>query len=181
MINLHAFDWEVLDRSKHDYQGFSSEYEAFTQHLHIDAIMEQASGLSQTRVCTDGRIVIAYYTAKCTKIRVDAVEMREIGAKENAVPAIEIPMLAVDRRYLRQGVGSEMIEEILAQTNMISHYTGCRYLFLRAVKEPWLLEWYKRYSFKEIPFEVRDEYTQPMSYKLPTVRELTESEYEELF
>lgn len=120
MIHIHAFEWEVLDRSKHDYQDFSSEYEAFTQHLHIDAVLEQASGLSRTRVYSDGRIVIAYYTAKCTKIRVDAAEMKEIGAKENTVPAIEIPMLAVDRRYTRQGVGSEMIEEILAQTNMIS-------------------------------------------------------------
>ncbi|ARU60330.1 hypothetical protein CBW65_04075 [Tumebacillus avium] len=178
---LNHFGWEVLDRSKHDIQGFSSGYPAFDQHLHVDAVLEQANGLSQTRVYSNGRKVIAYYSAKCTKITVDMQERSQIGAKETTVPAVEIPFLAVDQQYWRQGIGSETLEEILAQTTSISYFIGCRYVFLRAVKEQWLIDWYKKYQFKEFLFELQDDYTQPMCFKLPTVQELTLEDFEELF
>ncbi|PWK16426.1 GNAT family N-acetyltransferase [Tumebacillus permanentifrigoris] len=181
MRTFNDFDWEVLDRRKHDVQDFSSGFSVFDEHIRIDAILQQSNGLSQTRVFTNGKHILAYYTAKCTKLQIDDTEQSGIGSKEKTVPAIEIPMLAVDQRLHRQGIGEELLQEILYQSVTISQLVGCRYLFLRAIKLEWLIRWYKDFGFKEIPFEVIDEFTQPMSFKLPTVQELSEEEFESLF
>ncbi|WP_236587539.1 hypothetical protein [Tumebacillus amylolyticus] len=178
---MNSFVWEVLDRDKHDVQGFSSGYEEFDEYLRRDAVLDQAGGLSQTRVLCKGRVVVAYYSSKCSKLEINETERMKIGSKDQSVPAVEIPMLAVDHRFQRNRVGTEVLTEIILRTVYLSQFLGCRYLFLRAVKADWLIQWYRKFEFVPIQFEVVDEYTQPMSFKLPTVRELSQEEFEDLF
>lgn len=161
---------------KHDVGGFlfDKHEDNFNHYLKHQANIDQANGVKRTRLLIHNETeILGFYTSCCSKIRVDHSEAQSVNGRGDDlyVPALEIPYLAVDLRYRKHEskIGTLVIDEILGYAYDLSQEVGCRYVFLQAINEQWLVQWYWHNGFDvtQIPGNRSDGYTVLMRYAIP--------------
>lgn len=82
--------------------------------------------------------VLAYITTLCTHVAVEQFDEPAVldGFRYKDYPAIKLARLAVDTSLQGQGVGSQLVDFVIALiTDHVMPYTGCRFLVVDAKPE----------------------------------------------
>lgn len=173
-IDTHEIYIEPLDIEFHGetVEGFCSGYEVFDRFLQTRATVEQAHNISQTHLLFYQEQLIGYYTMSCSRMRIEISEAQEVyGLTDRlSVPALEIPFLAVDQGWQRNGVGGLILDQIIDEAIRLTSVAGCRYIILNAVRKEWLVRWYERNGFDVRVIDPKDAWNLPMFFRLPRIR-----------
>jgi ribosomal protein S18 acetylase RimI-like enzyme len=174
-IDRYSLEWETLDVERHDVESFlfAQNEQIFRQYLVEQAYRDQANGVKRTRLLVYEGEVLGFYTSCCSKLRVDHSEAQNVNGRGDDlfVPALEIAYLAVDVRYRSTAdkIGTMILDEILGYAYDLSQDVGCRYVFLRAINEEWLIRWYwsNGFDITTLPGYSSNDYVVPMRYAIP--------------
>lgn len=154
-IKIEKLVFEAL--GEHDVRGFTCGNRSIDDFLSHAAYLDQALGLSQTTLILYEGQIVGFYSARCTKIEIDLSEASSLGIDRLFVPAIEVPYLAVHKDFQRNRIGEELIDHlVIFITDYIAPKVGCKFLFLEALDDPSLIEWYSKFGFVETTGESRD-------------------------
>ena len=132
------YKFETLTE-EHDISGFESESEDLNEFLKNDALKQQNSNLNLTKLVICGDILIGYFslltdTIFLDNIRDDVVKrdiknQLNITSPKNRMPAIIIGRLAIDKKYSGQGLGSDILMNILFNIkNIAETRVGLRFV-----------------------------------------------------
>ena len=149
----------------------------FTEYLKWSALSDSASGNGKTFAmfeCEDGDIkrIIGFITLKSTSFITSFDRMNVM----NGEPAMEIAELAVDKNYIRQGIGDALLMHAFSIAHTIrAEYVGVTRIVVCATKES--VDFYskKKYGFKkisdtyEIPRSIDNENCIGMSVRLKPI------------
>jgi GNAT superfamily N-acetyltransferase len=111
------------------------------------------SDLAKTFVLTEHQQtkVLAYITTLCTHISIEQFEAHDQikDFKYKYYPAIKLARLAVDRSLKSNGIGSHLIDFVIALAiKYVMPHTGCRLLLVEAKSKS--VGFYERIGFKNI-------------------------------
>lgn len=141
----------------------------YSQYIQLSAMGDQKSGQSMTHVLVDDEIglLAGYVSLRATSL---------ISVGENGLPVvhptIEIAELAVDERYERKGVGTELVNIALGAADFLrQHWLGIKYIAVCA--DPSAVGFYEKEGFRsvatlyEIPRDGWNDNCVPMYIALP--------------
>jgi GNAT superfamily N-acetyltransferase len=131
--------FESLDYTSHQkmIQGFYCGNDLIDNYIKTDYLSEynHSFGLASTQLVTYKDELVAFVTSRCTQVKIEEDEAKEIGTEVFYVPALEIMYLAVDKRFQQRGVGESLVVSMIFEAYQVLKYYGCRYLFLWSVPE----------------------------------------------
>jgi ribosomal protein S18 acetylase RimI-like enzyme len=127
------------------------EFDYFKIYLDNNGLLDNKQGIAKTWIYIieddDGnRTMAGFYAIRCSSLIMD------IGSKEKiGEPAIEIVELAVHRDYRYQGIGTRMMQDIIATAfELKDKYLGVKHLVVCAKKSA--KDYYKdKFKFSELP------------------------------
>lgn len=130
-----------------------AEFLPLKSFLRRQAKRFQKTNLARTFVVVEqGRgTVVAYVTILCTQVKVHQVAAPDAEGEYpyGDYPALRLARLAVDSRLQRDGIGSRLVNFVLAlATEHIMPHAGCRFLIVDA--KPKSVSFYKRKGFSAI-------------------------------
>jgi GNAT superfamily N-acetyltransferase len=130
--------------------GFDSGVPALDTWLVRSAIHAQSMRTAQTFVWhTDDRVV-AYFSLAAHLVVRSAVPPRIGRGSPDAIPAILLARLALDRRLHGQGLGGELLWDAMARACRASEIAAARLIIVDAYDER-AAAFYQRYGFVPIP------------------------------
>lgn len=122
-IQREELFFESLDYASHQkmIQGFSCGNDLIDNYIKTDYLSEynHSFGLASTQLVTYKDEIVAFVTSRCTQVKIEEDEAKEIGTKVFYVPALEIMYLAVDKRFQQRGIGEAVV------VSMIYELTKC--------------------------------------------------------
>jgi len=118
---------------EHVLEGFDCGRLALNAWLLRRAHENQRSGASRTWVVTDdaGRVV-AYYASATASILREAATKKASRNQPEAVPAVLLARLAVDRRHQGQGLAGALLKHFILKALEVSSIVGARVLLVHA-------------------------------------------------
>jgi GNAT superfamily N-acetyltransferase len=129
--------FQSLDYTSHQkmIQGFSCGNDLIDNYIKTDFRSEynHSFGLASTQLVTYEDQLVAFVTSRCTQVKIEEDEAKEIGTELFFVPALEIMYLAVDKRFQQRGIGESVVVSMIYEAYQVLKYYGCRYLFLWSV------------------------------------------------
>ncbi|AIE61635.1 GNAT family N-acetyltransferase [Bacillus methanolicus] len=150
---MEIFQAQPLDKVYDLVQGFScgnkyiDDYLTKTYYAYNDHIKNLTT--TTTIIDTEKDRVAAFISTRCASLNINKKEAQELGlVGEYSVPAIEIRFLAVNKAYQKQGLGEKILQSIVGKAIELSRHFGCRYVFLWAVPEPEVIEFYQKRKFE---------------------------------
>lgn len=148
---------EKLKR-EHDLSMFSSYEKDLVEFIKEDALENQELNLSLTFLLRYKEDIVGYITLLTDRIDLKGDIKEKFIDKEiyyKSLPAIKIGRLCVDDKYLRKGLGREMMKFAVKKAEEINYdKAGCRFITLDAKrnkdknKDP--LEFYKKLGFEVV-------------------------------
>lgn len=144
--------------NEHNLEPFCCGNNDLDDFLKNCAITEQEDMISRTYLtCLYGNVV-GFFTLATSSIEVLAVDIIDsIGEfPESAYPAIDIPKLAITKKFQGKRIGEYAIRTAIGKILSISGHVGCRYITLDSLKDK--VDFYKKYGFKIIDIYKDDEY-----------------------
>jgi GNAT superfamily N-acetyltransferase len=125
--------------------AFDCAREEQNRFLHERAWRDQQAWLSTTYLYYEAGVVVAYATAAMDAVILGTREKpRSIPYK--FISSLKVLQLGVDRRFQGQGVGSQVLIDIIALARAVAKQVGCRYVTLDA--QPDLVTWYQSRGFQ---------------------------------
>ena len=157
----------IIERlnDKHIINSFQSSENELVDFLQEDALDNQKNRISVTYLffLKTGELV-GYVTLLNDRINLEGdlkTVFREKGILYRALPALKIGRLCVDDKYLRRGIGTQMIDfSIKVAFRIYEGYSGCRFIVLDAKKNKQSVHFYKKQGFREL--KERQKGTLPM-------------------
>ena len=143
---------------EYDLESFCCGNNDIDQFLKNSAITEQEEMLSRTYLAYFDYKVIGFFSLAAGSIEVLAIDVIN-GVEqfpESVYPAIDIPKLAVTKKFQGIGIGEYILKAAIGKILSISQYIGCRYVTLDSVKDK--VGFYKKYGFKIVDIYKDDEY-----------------------
>lgn len=127
--------------------GFECRKQDFADYLVYNAAYDQQKRMGQLYLAIYKGRVVGYMMLAAS--RLDKDKQKKLGIDSYGhIPALLISLLAVDKRYESQGIGSFMVQyaENLATTTAAN--IGCRVVLVNS--EPDVVGFYKKLKFVEI-------------------------------
>ncbi|MBR1609868.1 MAG: N-acetyltransferase [Methanobrevibacter sp.] len=132
------YRFETLTKD-HDLSNFECDSEDLTNFLKDDAFTQQKRKLNLTKliICDDELIgyvslltdTIPLKDIRDEETRKDIKNQLNITSKKRKLPAIKIGRLAIDKKYSKQGLGSEILMSILFNIkNLAESSVGLRFV-----------------------------------------------------
>ena len=132
------YRFETLTKD-HDLSNFECDSEDLTNFLKDDALTQQKRKLNLTKliICDDELIgyvslltdTIPLKDIRDEETRKDIKNQLNITSKKRKLPAIKIGRLAIDKKYSKQGLGSEILMSILFNIkNLAESSVGLRFV-----------------------------------------------------
>ena len=132
------YRFETLN-GEHDLSDFKCESDDLTDFLKDDASTQQKSKLSLTKLVMCDDTVVGYVSLLTDTILLkdirdgdtkhDIKDQLNITSKKRKLPAIKIGRLALDEKYTRKGLGSEILMSILFNVkNIAENNVGLRFV-----------------------------------------------------
>lgn len=132
------YKFETLTE-EHDLSQFESDSKDLNDFLKNDALKQQNSKLNLTKlIVCDGKIIgfasLLTDTISLKDVRDDIVvkdikDQLNYTSKKNRMPAIKIGRFAIDKRYSGQGLGSDILMNILFNIkNIAENSVGLRFV-----------------------------------------------------
>ena len=132
------YRFETLN-GKHDLSDFKCESDDLTDFLKDDALTQQKSKLSLTKLVMCDDTVVGYVSLLTDTILLkdirdadtkhDIKNQLDITSKKRKLPAIKIGRLALDDKYAHKGLGSEILMSILFNVkNIAENNVGLRFV-----------------------------------------------------
>ena len=132
------YRFETL-RDEHDLSNFECDSEDLTNFLKDDALTQQNRKLNLTKLIMCDSEIIGYVSLLTDTIplkdirdeetRKDIKDQLNITSKKRKLPAIKIGRLAIDKKYSKQGLGSEILMSILFNIkNLAENSVGLRFV-----------------------------------------------------
>ena len=132
------YRFETLN-GKHDLSDFKCESDDLTDFLKDDALTQQKSKLSLTKLIMCDDTVVGYVSLLTDTILLkdirdadtkhDIKDQLNITSKKRKLPAIKIGRLALDDKYAHKGLGSEILMSILFNVkNIAENNVGLRFV-----------------------------------------------------
>jgi predicted GNAT family N-acyltransferase len=132
-----------------DLANFKSTDKDLNEFLRDDALNNQLSMLSVTKLVYMNNTLVSYFSLTNDSIRKKLVhpEDGESDYPYSHYPALKIARLAVQKEWEGHGAGTAMLVESIATAFTISKYAGCRIITVDAKKES--AGFYEKYGFKK--------------------------------
>ena len=132
------YRFETLN-GEHDLSDFKCESDDLTDFLKDDALTQQKSKLSLTKLVMCDDTVVGYVSLLTDTILLkdirdadtkhDIKNQLDITSKKRKLPAIKIGRLALDDKYAHKGLGSEILMSILFNVkNIAENNVGLRFV-----------------------------------------------------
>jgi len=144
--------------NRHCLESFYCGNSEIDQFLKNSAIAEQEEMLSRTYTAYFDDDIIAFFSLAASSIEVLAIDITN-GIEEfseSVYPAIDIPKLAVTKKFQGKGIGEYILKAAIGKILSISQHIGCRYVTLDSLKDK--VGFYKKYGFKIVDIYKDDEY-----------------------
>lgn len=142
----------------YDFEYFCCGNNEIDHFLKNSAIAEQEEMLSRTYLTCLDNDVIGFFTLSASSIEVLAVDTVDSIEEfsESIYPAIDVPKLAVTKKFQGKGIGEYTLKVVIGKILSISEHVGCRYITLDSVKDK--IGFYRKYGFKIVDIYKDDEY-----------------------
>jgi GNAT superfamily N-acetyltransferase len=140
-----------LDPRRHDRDQFDSGEPVLDDWLRRYAGQNRRRDTAATWVIADAQNVVVAY-ASVSMAGIDRSAAPDVVAKgaPDPVPALLLGRLAVDRRYVRLGVGTALAIHVLATAVELNEKAACRAVVVTALSQP-ARTWWERLGFH--PFD----------------------------
>jgi len=126
-----------------DVTDFDCGFAVFNSYLRDKFLDDGAAVHYVTR--TGNEDLIAYFSLLASCIFLGDPK------DSNIMPAIELKMFAVDKRYRGQNVSGKLLEAIYDLAADYSHYVGAKALILYSVPAEKVVRMYERSGFEKMP------------------------------
>lgn len=125
----------------HDLSEFDCGDDDLNDFLKNDALKQQKAKLNITKlIICDGKIIgfaslltdtIMMKKIRDDKVKEDIIEKLNINTKIKTLPAIKIGRLAIDKKFTKKGLGTHILDNILANLKDISENNiGFRFIII---------------------------------------------------
>lgn len=159
MINAYALNDERI--SSHNFSGFDCGDEGLNSYIRDfqNSLVFHNANFNNTTVIMDDEedCEIAFITTRFNALIIGEKEIIDLAAElsiqtnlPNEIPAIEILYLAVNNNQQERGYGKSILGSIIAKALKMSNEIGCRYIFLWSIRNQGIIDFYKKYGFKEM-------------------------------
>ena len=145
-IQASELQFKILSNSD-DLTSFVCSDQELNEYLKEDALVDQLSKLSVTRLAYSDSKLIGFFTLVNASIRRELIRSDD-GAERfdyPHYPAIKIARLATDRQYERNGIGKAMLLRSMAISTKISEHVGCRFIIVDAKNNS--VNYYAKFGF----------------------------------
>jgi len=148
----------IEEKDKEIISNFET-YEAELKNFLVDdALFNQKLGISRTYLVFYKNKLAGYVTLLMDSLRLDGTVrefFKEKGVYYKTLPALKIGRLAVDNVFLKQGIGTKLLDLAFALGKHASQTSvGCRFLILDAKRsqDPSKdsIHFYKKYGFRTL-------------------------------
>lgn len=138
-------------RPDHPIECFDCGREELNRYLQRFAWQNQQAGAAQTYIGLAGDAVIGYYTLAVGHVtREEAPERLTKGLASHPVPIMLLARLAVDHRWLGQGVGKALLRDAMLRTLQAADIAGIRAFAVHA-KDEEVRRFYLKFDFIPSP------------------------------
>lgn len=138
-------------RREHDRTRFGSGKADLDGWLRDHALHAGAMNTGRTFVWHSGdRIVLAYFTLAAHLVAKEALPKRAGRGSPNAIPAILLARLALDRSQQGRGLGAELLWDALSRAVAANRQAAARLVVVDAVDEH-AASFYEHFGFEPIP------------------------------
>lgn len=159
MIQAYALNDDILDSlDLSEFNCGDKGLDNFLTELSCSLIQHNKK-YNNTIIFVEGETnqVVAYTTTRFNSLNIEQ-EDRNIFlslSEENCeipdiIPALEVLYLAVTDNQQERGYGTEIINSIIMIALEYSISIGCRYLFLWSIRTQEIIDFYKKFGFKEM-------------------------------
>ena len=119
----------------HDIAYFDSGVPAVDSWLRNIARLNEARGGARTYVVCDGDRVVGFYSLAASAIERRRLPSRVGRNMPEPVPVILLGQLAVDVRYRRQGLGSDLLVDAARRSLAATDIVGARSMVVQALDD----------------------------------------------
>lgn len=131
--------------------GFDCGQPALNQFLQRYALNSQKASSAQTYVCSQGEVVVGFYSLAVGSVEPSAAPSRVTkGLARHPVPVMILARLAVDKNHQRKGLGQALLKDALLRTAQAADIAGVRCLLVHA-KDAVARQWYLNWEFEPSP------------------------------
>ena len=137
---------------EHDLDAFSSSSEELDGWLRRSARHAEAANTGRTFVWTrpDSLQVVAYFTLAAHLLRRAEIRKRVGRGSPDAIPAILLARLALDRSLQGQGLGGQLLRDALERAVEASERAAARLVVVDAIDDQ-AFAFYQHFGFDAIP------------------------------
>lgn len=137
--------------SAHQVDEFDCGTESLNDYLKNRALSDQSAGKSRTYVIARGGLVIGYFSLASSIVEpVEATVRAAKGQGKQAIPAILLGRLAVDRVEQGHGLGEALLVEALRKSIAAAEIIGARVVLVHAINDG-AKDFYLKYGFEQSP------------------------------
>jgi GNAT superfamily N-acetyltransferase len=118
------------------------------KYLKKDAFYDVKNKLSVTWLVHMDDVIIGFFTLANASINTSLINVGdgECEYPYQSYPALKIARMATHTDYKNRGVGRAMLIETVAKAEIISHYSGCRFIVVDSKKKS--VGFYQKYGFR---------------------------------
>jgi GNAT superfamily N-acetyltransferase len=136
---------------QHELDRFDSGYPELDHWLQASAGHAQAMRTAKTFVWHEGDgVVVAYFSLAAHLVVRDTLPRRVGRGSPDAIPAILLARLALDRKLQGQGLGGELLWDALSRAVAASEIAAARLVVVDAIDAA-ASRFYAHYGFVEVP------------------------------
>ncbi len=132
------------------------------EFLKDDALNYMKEKIAVTYLCFYENKLAGYYSLSNDAIEIKGKAkkiLEKLKKRQRTYPAVKIGRLGIDRRFVRKGVGTKIIDVVVGVAMVHSKEVGCRYISVDAYNQPDVIAFYQKNGFKVLKVE---EKTVPM-------------------
>jgi GNAT superfamily N-acetyltransferase len=176
--------WEKIDIVRLEEDALISVFDCgdadLNDFLHNDAKNYLKSMLAVTYLVKAKDEIVAYFCLSydgLTRTAILTVEEKalwnKVGRKipnnkrRKTYPAVKIGRLAIAKKYMRFGIGRQIIKSIVMMYTKEQHHAGCRFLTVDAYRSA--LIFYERNDFRYLTTKDIDDDTRTMYFDLKAI------------
>jgi GNAT superfamily N-acetyltransferase len=131
--------------ASHDVSGFSCGKPALDRWLKTRALSNQEKGFTAVIVVHDDNRVVGYYGLAPTAVLPNHLPRAiRTGQPPDPVPCLLLGQLAIDERWIGQGIGTGLVKHALQRCVAAASLIGGRTLIVNAVDDEAASFWKRR-------------------------------------